>query len=187
MYKKLLTLTFCVCFYAISFGQSTNLVQNGKFENGVESWEVLLVDENEPIKAGNIEHSNTYEEYGLADNFAGTHFVELDALSGIQQTIATEKGTKYVLLFSYTHRPDAGDKHFIIRSGNEVIYTKKINNTEKLGNFQYAHIEFEATSDKTNIQFYVASLNGTLDKGILLTDVVCSKAKEIDLDLYYEY
>ncbi|MCH2043265.1 MAG: DUF642 domain-containing protein [Saprospiraceae bacterium] len=185
--KKLLTLTFSICLYIVSFGQANNLIQNGKFEKGVESWQVLLVDENEPIKAGNIEYSSMYDAYGLADNFAGTHFVELDALSGIQQTIATEKQTKYVLLFAYTHRPNAGDKHFIIRSGNEVIYTKKIENTEKLGNFQYAHIEFEATSDQTNIQFYVASLNGTLDKGILLTDVICSKAKEIDLDLYYEY
>ena len=183
--KKILLLFVVVLLGADAFAQ--NLIQNGRFENGTESWEVLLSDENQQIKAYTIEQSDAYETYGLAENFAGIHFVELDAKSGLQQTMETKKDQDYLLVFAYSHRPGAGNKQLIVSVNGVPTYTYKIENKDGQGQFEYKHIKHKADSEKTTIAFYVVSLDGDEDKGVLMTDVLFSKEAEVDLDLYYDY
>lgn len=158
-----------------------NLIKNGQFVDGTEHWEVLLNDKNEPIKA-HIERSESYKEYGLADNFVGTNFVELDEKSAIQQTVKTTSGENYTLMFAYAHRPNAGTKQLIVMAGGKAIFTTTINNSEDAGQFVYKHANFQATSSETKLSFYsVSILGGAEDKGILLTDVLCNSTSDVDL------
>jgi len=178
------TLTFAAGLFfmtATSLFAQDNLIKNGQFTEGTEDWKVLLNNENEPIKA-HIEHGESYKEYGLADNFIGTNFVELDEKSAIQQVIPTQKGANYTLVFAYAHRPDAGTKQLIVTAGGKAVYTTTIKNSDAEGAFVYKSANFIATQNETKIGFYsVSILGGAEDKGILLTDVLCNKSSEVDL------
>lgn len=166
----------------LSSTYAQNLVQNGKFNQGVNSWEVLLTEKSSPIKAQVIEHSQDYDTYGLADSYINTSFVELDATSAIQQKIKTNNSENYTLIFAYAHRPNAGDKQFVVTANGEVIYTETIKNTADIGTFKYIHLYFNATTTTTKLSFYAVPLSGPEDQGILLTDVSCEKTAEINLD-----
>lgn len=171
-------------FLVASVIAQDNLIKNGHFAEGTKHWNVLLLDKSQPIKA-HIEHADSYKEYGLADNFVGTNFVELDEKSAIQQTIPTRKGESYTLLFAYAHRPNAGTKQLIITAGKKAIYTKTVKNSESVGKFNYRHITFVATENETKIGFHsVSILGGAEDKGILLTDILCNFTSEVDLDRF---
>ena len=183
MKKRNFLLTFLVAnFFAGSTTFAQNLLQNGKFEQAATGWEAISSQAN-PI----IEHSKSYQDYGLADNFVGTNFVELDAVSAIQQTITTKKDEKYTLVFSYSHRPNAGDKELIVLVNGKPVYTEKIANTPDAGSFRYKHTVFTANGEKATIGFYVVSLNGDESKGVLLTNVLAGIENETDLNLYYSY
>ena len=183
--KKILLLFVCALFAGSTFAQ--NLIENGRFEDGTKGWDVLLSGDNEQIKSYSIEQSDSYETYGLAENFAGINFVELDSKSGLQQTMETKKNQDYLLVFAYSHRPAAGDKQLIVSVNGQPMYTYKIANNDVQGEFEYKHIQYKAESEKTTIAFYVVSLSGDEDKGVLMTDVLFSKESEVDLDLYYDY
>lgn len=177
--RILLLVTFFLVTNNTSFAQ--NLFQNSKFNSGVEHWLVLLESSNTPIKAQVIEHSQDYGQYGLADNYVNTSFVELDAKSAIQQTIATTQHDSYVLTFAHSHRPDAGKKQLVVMVNQDVIFTKTIDNNSSAGLFKYETIHFTAPKDNSKVSFYAVSLSGLEDQGILLTDVSCEKAAEINI------
>jgi hypothetical protein len=175
-------------FFFLSFlasvslsAQDDNLIANGQFLEGTDSWEVLLNDAREPIKA-HIEKGNSYKEYGLADNFIGTNFVELDEKSAVQQEIKTAPNKTHVLSFAYAHRPNAGNKQLIVAVDGKAIYTTTVKNETGTGVFMYKSVSFTPKSNDTKIAFYSVSLDGAADKGVLLTDIKCvngTNTKEI--------
>lgn len=178
------TLLFCISFFSftITLSAQDNLIRNGQFINGTNNWNVLLLNKDEPIKA-HIEHSNVYKEYGLADNFVGTNFVELDQKSAIQQSVPTRKGEMYTLVFAYAPRPNAGTKQLIVTAGQKAIYTKTLKNSDDKGSFTYETVSFIATENFTKIGFHAVSvLSEADDKGILLTDILCNVSTEVDVD-----
>lgn len=177
MYKKITTLLLLFACSTGLFAQQPNLVKNGQFVAGTEGWEVLLNDANQPIKA-RIEQGSSYKEYGLADNFIGTNFVELDEKSAIQQKITTKVGEMHTLSFAYTHRPDAGNKQFIVAINGKAVYTSTVKNASGMGAFIYKNVSFKATETITKIAFYTVSLEGEADKGVLLTDIHCEQVVE---------
>lgn len=189
MYNQLLLL-FTMFFASISFlnaqNGSSNLLANGNFSEGTKGWKVFLVDAEKPIKAQVIEQSDSYRAYGLADNYVGTNFVELDASSAIQQNLETKEGESYVLVFAYAHRPGAGDKQFIVQINGNAVWTKTIKNSKENGAFTYKYIKFKGEA-KANVAFYAVSLNGDEEKGILLTDVLVSEEPDVNLKMFDAY
>lgn len=180
--KTLCPLVIVAILCALSSSiQAQDLIQNGKFNQGVTGWEVLLAEKSLPIKAQVIEHSKDYGTYGLADNYVNTSFVELDATSAIQQKIKTSTEENYTLIFAYAHRPNAGDKQLVVTANGEVIHTETIKNTPEVGTFKYINLYFNASSSTTRLSFYAVPLSGPEDQGILLTDVSCEKTAEINL------
>jgi hypothetical protein len=180
------SLFFSILFssLAVTLFAQDNLIKNGQFLEGTNNWEVLLLNKNEPIKA-HIEHSNVYKEYGLVDNFVGTNFVELDQKSAIQQVVTTRKGEMYALAFAYAPRPNAGTKQLIVTAGQNVIYTTTLKNSDDKGIFIYKTVRFVATENYTKISFHAVSiLSNADDKGILLTDILCNRSSEVDLDQF---
>jgi hypothetical protein len=179
---KSLLFSILLSFLTINLFAQNNLIKNGQFIDGTNNWEVLLLNKDEPIKA-HIEHSNVYKEYGLADNFVGTNFVELDQKSTIQQVIPTRKGDMYTLIFAYAPRPNAGTKQLIVTAGQKVIYTATLNNSDDKGTFVYKTVSFAATENFTKIGFHAVSiLSDADDKGILLTDILCNLSSVVDVD-----
>lgn len=185
-----LLLLFTVMLTSFSFliaqNGSPNLLKNGSFAQGTENWKVFLVDAEKPIKARVIEQSDSYTAYGLADNYVGTNFVELDASSAIQQDLETKEGEAYVLVFAYAHRPDAGDKQLIVQINGDAVWTKTIKNNKENGEFTYKYIKFKGAKT-ANIAFYAVSLNGDEEKGVLLTDVLLNEEPEVDLKMFDAY
>lgn len=181
---QLFTFIYSFLFFTMTLIGQENLVKNGQFTEGTTGWDVFLVDKSQPIKA-HIEHGDSYKDYGLADNFVGTNFVELDQKSAIEQTLLTRKGESYTLVFAYAHRPNAGTKQLIVTVGNKAVYTRTIENSDAQGRFTYKHITFIASEHKTKIGFHsVSILSGAEDKGILLTDVLCNFSSEVDIKRY---
>ena len=162
-------------------GVAQNLVRDGQFRHGIKHWTVLLSDAETPIKAQIIEHSRDYGAYGLADNYINTSFVELDAASAIQQTIATQANLSHRLTFAYAHRPNAGKKQLVILVDQEVVYTTTVDQDETAGQFRYKTVHFTPYQDNSKISFYAISLEGPEDQGILITDIVCEVATELHL------
>ncbi|MFK7796803.1 MAG: DUF642 domain-containing protein [Aureispira sp.] len=183
MIKQLLFVAFLLVQTFLLQAQD-NLIQNGQFTNGTTSWEVLLEDKDTPIKA-HIEHGNSYQDYGLADNFVGTNFVELDQQSAVQQYIETTPGERYRLIFAYAHRPEAGKKQLIVMAAANVVFTKTLDNGMDEAQFSYQEVEFTATTNRTKISFNAVSINNSAqDKGILLTDVLCQQVTAGTLDFH---
>lgn len=183
MFKQLVSIIIFTFLLSSSIG-AQNLLKNGKFASDTEGWSVLLANKESPIKAQIIERGDSYKEYGLADNYIGTNFVEIDAQSGIQQTVTVKKGQTYILAFATAHRPNAGDKQFIIQINGEVVHTKTFKNNAKAGNFTYRYTEYTATSDQAKIAFRAVSLSGSETQGILLTDILFSSSDEVDMSKY---
>jgi hypothetical protein len=175
---------FVFCFnLSAQTGENPNLLNNGNFAEGTDNWKIYLTDPNKPIKAQVIEQSDSYASYGLADNYVGTNFVELDASSAIQQDVETDEGEPYVLVFAYAHRPEAGDKQLIVQINGKAVWTKTIKNSSENGKFTYKVIKFKG-EDKANIAFYAVSLNGDEEKGVLISDVLVNKEPEVNLELF---
>lgn len=177
------TFPLLLSFFFIStsiFGQ--NLIKNGFFKEGIQHWEVLLSNKENPIKAHIIEHSNDYNTYGLADNYINTNFIELDSESSLQQKVALNLSENYLLSFAYSHRPNSGDKQLIILIDDKVVFTKKIKNEEKPGKFQYEEVSFIALNSSSKISFYAVSLSGADDQGVLLTDILCEQVKGLEMN-----
>ena len=181
MYTQISLAIASILFLSQSLFAQDNLITNGQFIKGTAGWQVLLNDANQPIKA-HTEQSASYQEYGLADNFIGVNFVELDEKSAIQQKIKTTKGDVHMLSFAYAHRPGAGKKQLIVAVNGKAVYTKTVNNSDDTRTFQYKSVLFEATNSETRIAFYTVSLGCDEDKGVLLTDIKCHEPNETDLE-----
>lgn len=166
---------------------SPNLLENGNFATGTTGWDIFLTDPNVPIKAQVIERGESYKKYGLADNYVGTNFVELDANSAIKQKATTDANEPHILVFAYAHRPNAGDKQLIVEVNGEAIWTKTVKNSAENGEFTYKVIKLNSVEEETAVTFYTVSLSGDDDKGILLTDVLLNEEPAVDLKLFYEY
>jgi len=164
-----------------------NLLQNGNFSKGTESWEIFLTDPKSPIKAHIIERGDSYEKYGLADNYVGTNFVELDSKSAVEQKVSSKASEPHVLIFAYAHRPDAGDKQLIVEINGKAIWTKTVKNDSEAGTFTYKIIKFVPETSKISVALYAVSLNGDGEKGVLITDVLVNEEPTVDLKLFYEY
>lgn len=175
---KYLLLLVALCWASTGLFAQNNLIKNGQFTNGTEGWSVLLTNKDQPIKA-QIEHGDSYKDYGLADNFIGTNFVELDAQSAIQQTIVTEPKQRYKLTYAYAPRPNAGKNQLIVMADGKVIHTKTVQSTSEAGKFMYKEVEFTATSAATKVGFYAVSIaDGTEGRGVLITDIWCEHISE---------
>lgn len=163
-----------------------NLLKNGQFSEGIKHWKVLLEETAaSPIKAHVVKKGAT--EHGLADNYVGTNFVELDAHTAIRQTVKTKEAEEYLLVFAFAHRPNAGDKQLIISIDGKPLYTHKIENNAQSGTFQYKHVKYTAIGKQATIEFNVVSLNGDENIGVLLTDVLFNLEEAVDLKLFYKY
>lgn len=174
-------------FNSTLFAQNVNLIKNGKFEQDIKDWEILKNVNSKVLEIENIERSKAYSEYGLADNYIGLSFVELDAKSAIQQTIPTREGENYVLAFAFAHRQEGGDCQMSIIANGKPIYIFTVSKSRKNGFFQQRSLVFKASAQQTTLGFYCVPLNGEKTKGILITDILCGKESEIDLDLHYSY
>lgn len=164
--------------------RAQNLIKNGQFNDGVKGWTVLLDEKAQsPIKAHVIK-SNSNKQYGLADTYTKTNFVELDAHSIIKQTVKTKEGETYTLVFGYAHRPNAGDKQLIIAVNGKPIYTKKIANAQDAAKFQYKDLTYIAKTKQTTLEFFAVSLGGDDNMGVLITDIVFNKQEAVDLDAF---
>lgn len=183
MIKQLFLASF-ILLQSWTLSAQDNLIKNGQFTAGTQNWEVLLVNKDNPIKA-HIEHGSSYKEYGLADNFVGTNFVELDQQSALQQHIITTPNQRYKLLFAYAHRPEAGKQQLIVMAAGNIVFTKTLDNGASEGQFSYKEIEFTATDARTKISFHAVPLaEAQADKGILITDILCQEINAETLDLH---
>ncbi len=180
MFKFTVTLALLGLLSSSSYAQ--NLLKNGNFEKGVEDWSIFIAKEG--MAPRSIEISRDYARYGLADNYAGLAFVELDAQSAIQQTIVTQAQKEYVLAFGYSHRRNAGDKQLIIQVNGKTVHSHTVKNSHEEGKFVHKHITFTADAPESKIVIYAVSISGDETKGILLSDVFCNLETEIDLKLF---
>ncbi len=109
--------------------------------------------------------------YGLKSVAEGQHFAEVDELSNMGQYIETTPGDVYQVKFAFAHRQSAGDKTLRIAVNGELAYDIFIDNNTAPGSFSYESFEFKASSNETFLGFYVISLSGDPNKGVLIDDV----------------
>jgi len=189
LFFTVVLLLFCtsVSMYAQK-DSPENLLTNGSFIEGTTGWDIYLSDPNLPIKAQIIERAASYHQYGLADNYVGTNFVELDNQSAIQQKVNIKAVDEpHTLVFAYAHRPSAGDKQLIVTINGNPIWTYTIKNTSENGKFTYKVLKFTPTTKEVMVAFNAVSLNGDKEKGVLLTDILLNEEPAVDIDLFYEY
>ncbi len=113
--------------------------------------------------------------YGLKTVVEGNQFAEVDELSNMGQYVETEPGANYIVKFAFAHRQSAGDKALRIAVNGELTYDMFINNNTAPGSFSYESFQFKAKKGKTFLGFYVISLSGDPNKGVLIDDVSLTK------------
>lgn len=172
--------TFLIFLFSSTTIFAQNLVQNGAFISGTDAWTPLNSLAGENTQKKTIEFSDDYMMYELSDSYLEKRFVELDYQSAIQQTISTNETTNYTLTFAYAHRPNSGDKELVIIADDKVIYKKTIKNNEKEGSFIYQSVPFQAKRSQTSLGFYVQSISGAEDRGLLITDIFCEERANLD-------
>ena len=109
--------------------------------------------------------------YGLKAIAEGDQFAEVDELSNMGQYVKTEPGTNYKVTFAFAHRRSAGDKALRVAVNGELAYDIFVDNNTAPGSFSYESFQFEAKEGKTFLGFYVISLSGDPNKGVLIDDV----------------
>ena len=109
--------------------------------------------------------------YGLKSLAQGEQFAEVDELSNMGQYINTQPGATYTVKFAFSHRQSAGDKALRIAANGELVYDIFIDNNTAPGTFSYQSFEFTAKQDRTFLGFYVISLSGDPNMGVLVDDV----------------
>ena len=109
--------------------------------------------------------------YGLKSVAEGNYFAEVDELSNMGQYVKTEPGKTYQVKFAFAHRQSAGDKTLRISVNGTLAYDIFIDNNTAPGTFNYDSFEFKANDAETFIGFYVISLSGDPNKGVLIDDV----------------
>lgn len=109
--------------------------------------------------------------YGLKSVAEGYHFAEVDELSNMGQYLATKPGKVYQVKYALAHRQSAGDKTLRIVVNGTVAQDLFIDDNSAASSFEYQSFEFKATEAKTFLGFYVVSLSGDPNKGVLVDDV----------------
>lgn len=109
--------------------------------------------------------------YGLKTVAEGHRFAEVDELSNMGQYIKTQSGVTYTVKFALAHRQAAGDKMLRIAVNGELVYDLFIDNNTALGSFSYETFQFKAKETESFLGFYVISLSGDPNKGVLIDDV----------------
>ena len=109
--------------------------------------------------------------YGLKTLPQGEQFAEVDELSNMGQYISTKPGASYTVKFAFSHRQSAGDKALRIAVNGELVYDMFVDNNTAPGTFSYKSFEFKAKEARTFLGFYVISLSGDPNKGVLVDDV----------------
>lgn len=109
--------------------------------------------------------------YGLRSVAEGSQFAEVDELSNMGQYVQTEPGVIYIVKFAFTHRQAAGDKALRIAVNGELTYDIFVDNNTAPGTFSYESFQFKAKDKETFLGFYVISLSGNPNRGVLIDDV----------------
>ncbi len=109
--------------------------------------------------------------YGLKSIAEGQHFAEVDELSNLGQYVKTVPGELYEVKYAYTHRQAAGDKTLRIAINGEVREDIFVGDNQAPGSFRYQSFVFKALQQRTFIGFYVISLTGDPNKGVLVDDI----------------
>ena len=109
--------------------------------------------------------------YGLKAVAEGNQFAEVDELSNIGQYVKTEPGVDYTVKFAFAHRQSAGDKALRIVVNGELSRDIFVDDNSAPGAFNYQSFPFTAKEGKTFLGFYVISLSGDPNKGVLIDDV----------------
>ncbi len=109
--------------------------------------------------------------YGLETLVEGNQFAEVDELSNMGQYVKTKPGVNYTVKFAVAHRQSAGDKALRVAINGELIHDMFVDNNTAPGTFKYQSFQFQAVEDKTFLGFYVISLTGDPNKGVLIDDV----------------
>jgi len=131
----------------------------------------------EPWKPGNRSAGVYYKPrseasvYGLRSVAEGQKFAEVDEISNMGQYISTVPGGRYTVKFAYSHRQSAGNKALRVAINGELAYDMFIDNNSAPGTFEYVSFDFKAQQASTFIGFYVISLSGDPNKGVLVDDV----------------
>jgi hypothetical protein len=116
--------------------------------------------------------------YGLKSVADGQHFAEVDELSNMGQQLTTIPGKVYQVKYALAHRQSAGDKTFRIVLNGQVVQDLLIDNNDAPASFEYQSFEFKATEKKTFLGFYVVSLSGDPNRGVLVDDVTVQARNE---------
>jgi choice-of-anchor C domain-containing protein len=140
----------------------TNLVVNGSFEDGPEAERYVSLDEGSKaikgwiVTRGQIDYVTSY--WPAADGKRSLDLHGSPGLGGVKQTIATKKGQRYRVTFSFAGNPEgpvAVKKMAVAAAGQKEEFTfdttgRKLSDlgwrTEKW--------EFKADADETTLEFY---------------------------------
>jgi hypothetical protein len=168
-----------------------NLVQNGAFQQGLEGWKVLTAQPDAQFTARYVPRgSKATQEYGLKDNQVETNFVALNGQSSIEQSIATEVGKRYTLVFAVALPSQAKNQQMIVSLNGQPKWTRTLSSNGEKGSFQHYYFHFEATSPQTVLSFYATPIGGeatSSNEGLLLSDIICNLEEEVELKLNYQY
>lgn len=179
--KNLVLLLFCSLSLQLFAQNKENLIKNGQFRNSLEGWEILLSNGSPSIKAQILSEEADYKKFGLADNFVGTSFVEIDENSSIRQDVELKSIEPHSLVFAYAPRPNAGDKQLIVKVDGRAVWTTTLGNQNALGRFQYKAIKLMPEEKSAQISFYVVSLSDKKDQGVFIADVFLNEEPLVDL------
>ncbi len=124
-------------------------------------------------RSAGIYHKSRRESsvYGLKAVADGKGFAEVDEISNMGQYVTTKPGANYTIKFAYAHRQSAGDKSLRIAVNGVLAHDIFVDNNSAPGTFSYQSFEFKAEQSRTFIGFYVISLSGDPNKGVLIDDV----------------
>lgn len=109
--------------------------------------------------------------YGLRAVAEGKRFAEVDEISNMGQFVQTTPGKSYSVKFAFAHRQSAGAKALRIAVDGELAYDIFVDNNTAPGAFNYETFQFKAKKPRTFIGFYVISLSGDPNKGVMIDDV----------------
>jgi len=116
--------------------------------------------------------------YGLSSVAHGKRFAEVDELSNMGQYVQTEPGNEYIVKFAMAHRQSSGDKALRIAINGILAHEVFIDDNSAPGTFGYETFTFKAQDSRTFIGFYVISLSGDPNKGVLLDDIALTKVED---------
>ncbi|GJM29734.1 MAG: hypothetical protein DHS20C17_23690 [Cyclobacteriaceae bacterium] len=114
--------------------------------------------------------------YGLTKVADGKSFAEVDELSNMGQYLETKPGEHYTVKYAIAHRKSAGDKVLRVAVNGELANEIFIDNNTAPGSFSYQTFQFKAVDAKTFVGFYLISLSGDPNKGVLIDDVSITAA-----------